>query len=109
MNAPNQIIVDDVKYIREDLAHKSNDSGPKDIRIIILPRGWNIVGEYSCTDGECTIKKASVIRRWGTTNGLGEIAKNGPTENTKLDKCNGDVNILRSNIIASIKCEHSKW
>jgi hypothetical protein len=28
-----------------------------------------------------------VIREWGTTRGLGEIAEGGPTKDTKLDYC----------------------
>ena len=109
MSKPEAMMIDDVKYIRADSIKESNDSGPKDIRIIILPRGWNIVGEYTQDGDECIIKNSSVIRRWGTTRGLGEIAENGPTDKTKLDPCNGDVKILRPNIIATIDCECSKW
>lgn len=109
MSEPQTIMINDVKYVRLDSVHQSNNSGPKDIRIIILPRGWNLVGEYSCVSGVCTIKNASVIRRWGTSNGLGELAKNGPLPNTILDECNGDVEILQTNIIATINCEYTKW
>jgi hypothetical protein len=34
----------------------------------------------------CVIEDASAVRRWGTTKGLGELAANGPLENTKLDR-----------------------
>lgn len=109
MSEPKTITIDNVKYVRESDVIQSCNSGPKDIRIIILPRGWNLVGEYSCVNGICVIRNASVIRRWGTTKGLGELAKNGKLKDTVLDECNGDVEVLQINIIATIKCEHSKW
>jgi hypothetical protein len=106
---PATMMIDDVKYVREDSISKENNSGPKDIRIIILPRGWNIVGEYKRDGDRVFVNNCSVIRRWGTTQGLGQIAKNGPTKETKLDPCEGEVELNDINIISTIKCEYKKW
>ena len=66
----------------------------KEIRILIFPRGWTIVGEVETTStGMLVIKNGAVIRRWGTTEGLGEIARDGPTDKTILDsfeECEAD-------------------
>jgi hypothetical protein len=79
-----------------------------DVRIVILQRGWVAVGKYTQDGENCRLENASIIRRWGTTKGLGQIAADGPTSNTVLDKCP----TLRFNVltvIATIDCEGSKW
>lgn len=79
----------------------------KDVRIVVLQRGWVVVGEYARKDSEITVSKASVIRRWGTSKGLGELV-NGPLENTVLDPCG----TVRANVIGEVftmDCEVSKW
>lgn len=80
----------------------------KDIRIVILQRGWVMVGEFSKVPKCCYLTNASVIRVWGTTKGLGEIAVGGPTPSTKLDKI-GRVEFHYKNAIAIVKCDASKW
>ena len=55
------------------------------IKIVILQRGWVVVGNYQ-TDGVFSwIDDGAVVRRWGTSRGLGELAYKGPLENTVLD------------------------
>ena len=109
MAAPQTMMIDSVKYVREDSVKVSCDSGPKDLRIVVLPRAWNIIGEYSEKDGKVTVANASIIRIWGTTKGLGQLAKDGPTKNTVLDPTYGDVSVLESNILFTIKCEQKLW
>lgn len=56
-----------------------------DYSIIIAERGWIYVGRCH-RDGEyMVIRDCFNIRRWGTTDGLGEIALKGPTDSTVLD------------------------
>jgi len=80
----------------------------KDIRILVLHRGWVVVGYYSATDSEVTLRQAAVVRRWGTTKGLGEIAAGGPTAATILDAC-GVVRVHPLAVVLSIQCEADKW
>jgi hypothetical protein len=61
-----------------------NDSN-KTREIVILQRGWIIVGDVVRNGSEFTVTDASVIRRWGTTNGIGQLAIAGPTKDTILD------------------------
>lgn len=72
----------------EEQIHESYDITPKGskVKIIVLQRGWVVVGEYSQTATEGTLTNAATIRVWGTTKGLGELASDGPTSSTKLDK-----------------------
>jgi uncharacterized protein YunC (DUF1805 family) len=80
-----------------------------DLRIVILQRGWTMVGRFERKGSECKLHNASVVRMWGTTKGLGEIAANGPTSNTKLDPCNGLVEFDYLTVVATICCNGEKW
>ena len=63
--------------------------------ILVLWYGWVLVGEYLPKDK--TLKNAQVIRRWGTTKGLGEL-RDGPTRETILEPL-GDVSIPQKPLI----------
>jgi len=79
-----------------------------DLQIIVLPRGWVMVGFCEENNNKLYVKNASVIRRWGTSNGLPELANNGPLSETKLDgKC--EMIFPMSSIIATIKCNKEAW
>ena len=80
----------------------------KDVRICVLHRGWVLIGEYSRKAEFITLKNTHVIRRWGTTKGLGEIAVDGPLSGTVLDK-EPECEFHTSQCIRTIKCEVSKW
>lgn len=78
-------------------------------RIVVLQRGWVVVGDYSELGASVTITNAFVIRKWGTTQGLGEIAANGPIpDKTILDP----VGVIRAHILSvlfTIDCDAQKW
>lgn len=81
----------------------------KETRIVILQRGWVMVGRFERNGSDCKLHDASVIRIWGTTKGAGEIAGDGPTSTTKLDKCNGLVEFDYLTVVATISCNEKKW
>lgn len=78
------------------------------IKIAILQRGWVFVGKFSQKGSKCTLTDAYNIRRWGTTKGLGELAENGPTADTKIDKIN-DVSFHELTAVALIDCDEKVW
>lgn len=53
--------------------------------ICVLDSGFVYVGLASIQEGELKIEKAQNVRKWGTTKGLGQLALEGPTEETTLD------------------------
>jgi len=77
-------------------------------RIVILQRGWVVVGNVSQDGSLFTITQCRVIRKWGTTAGLGQIAINGPTPDTVLDRA-GDVTFHELTAVAQINCDADKW
>lgn len=79
-------------------------------KILVLHRGWVAVGDYvTSSDGSTvTLENASIVRRWGTTKGLGEIALNGPTPNTMLDSC-GTLVVPSLGVILALDCKEEKW
>jgi hypothetical protein len=78
------------------------------IKIAILQRGWVMIGRYSEDGDKCSLENAYVIRSWGTTKGVGELALNGKQSGTKLDKA-GSVTFNKLTVVALIDCEESLW
>ena len=75
-------------------------------KIVVADRGWVFVGDVlSDLNGDKLINNAKVVRVWGTTKGLGELAINGPTAKTVLDE-SGTVRIPARSVIAMFDC---KW
>ena len=79
-----------------------------DIRIVILQRGWVAVGRYSQRGDECRLDGASIVRRWGTTKGLPEIASGGPTGATVLDR-SPPLRFHALTVVATIDCDPARW
>ena len=78
------------------------------LSLVILPRGWVMVGECKENENKLIVKNASVVRRWGTTKGLPELANKGPLSGTVLDgKC--EMEFPNSSIIAKMTCDKKAW
>ena len=75
---------------------------------MIPQRGWVAVGYFSHEMEQCKLQRASIIRSWGTTRGLGQIAIDGPTSSTKLDKC-PTLHFHELTVIATMECVEGKW
>lgn len=79
-----------------------------EIKICILQRGWVFIGRFS-RDGEmCNLENAYTIRRWGTTEGLGQLALQGKQSDTTLDRA-GNVTFHQLTIVAMIDCNTDAW
>lgn len=96
------------KVIIEHPEYVAQEKSGADIRIVILQRGWVVVGKYRKSHSSVTLEGGSVIRVWGTSKGLGEIAFDGPTNTTKLDSI-PQTNWHELTEIANIKCNAEKW
>ena len=83
------------------------DCEPEEIRIVVLQRGWVVVGYYSREGLEVTVRNAHCIRKWGTTRGLGEL-RYGPLENTVLDP-SGVVKCHRLSVVHTFDCDQVAW
>ena len=103
------IEVNGEKYVSEaDYKAKKGAIVESKKQIVILQRGWVAIGDYSVKNGECLLTDAAIIRTWGTTKGLGEIAENGPTSTTKIDRC-PDMRFHPMTVIARIDVVAEKW
>ena len=76
--------------------------------IVVLDRGWVYVGETEISGEWCNITNAKNIRRWGTKNGLGQLAAEGPQAETVLDGCVTLRAPIRA-VISVIDTEAKKW
>lgn len=73
--------------------------------IFVVDSGWVFSGMIEDeTNDVLKVTDAKVVAVWGTTRGLGELAKNGPTANTKLHPC-VFVEIEKHKLIFRIPCE----
>jgi hypothetical protein len=74
--------------------------------VVVIQSGWVVIGDIepiNSTPPGYAITNGSVIEKWGTTAGLGEIAIAGPTKNTVLREF-GEGFIPTSSVLFTIKC-----
>ena len=77
-------------------------------QIIVVKLGWVLVGTVTETATTLSVTNTHVVRRWGTSKGLGELAANGPLKATILEPC-GHVVIERPAVLFRIDCEAAPW
>lgn len=101
--------IDTIEINGQAYVRAENAPEPSPIKIVILQRGWCMIGRLSkATEHRIVLVDAQVIRRWGTTRGLGEIAADGPTSKTLLDPA-GRVEIHPLTTVAVLDCAPDKW
>lgn len=77
--------------------------------LVVADRGFVWAAEdVSLDDDFARLKNARAVRRWGTSEGLNELAKKGPLPNTRLD-APADLLVSRRALIAVVPCEADKW
>ena len=81
---------------------------PSSYKIVVLDRGFVYVGDVSWSGDNCIIRNGANIRRWGTTQGLGELAIRGPQTNTALDPVM-TVCAPRRAVIHTLDTDASLW
>jgi len=78
------------------------------LKIVILNRGWVVIGNFYRDGDMCRVENAYFIRRWGTNKGIGQLAIEGKQPNTELDKVTDfDFHILTT--VGMFECDKSKW
>lgn len=78
------------------------------LQIVILDRGFVFVGDVATDNDWVTVSNAKNVRRWGTSQGLGELAARGPQPETKLDM-GGTIKAPHRALIGMIACEAASW
>ena len=56
-------------------------------KIVVIQGGWVLAGCYSSENGLVTLSNSSVIQRWGTDKGIGQLAITGPTKDSIIHPC----------------------
>lgn len=103
-NTKKSITVDGVEYVKKGSEEPKNST----IKIVVLQRGWIMVGRWSQEGDMCSLDNAYVIRIWGTSKGLGELALEGKQSSTKLDKA-GHVDFHILTVVATLNCKEDVW
>lgn len=102
-----------IKFLLQDDNNETtnivdNALGGSKTKIVVLQRGWIVVGDFELNGNYVTLTNAKCIRKWGTSKGLGELAKNGPTSETTLDE-QPDTRFHIMTTIEIIDCVDSNW
>lgn len=81
------------------------------MNIYVMERGFVLVGRPTESRDALFIvlKDCGVVRRWGTTKGLGELATKGPQRETVIDREPDGVRIRATAIYREIPCADSAW
>ncbi len=104
MAAKPSITVDGVVYVKKGSDEPKNSN----IKIVVLQRGWIMIGRWKQEGDNCSLDNAYVIRTWGTTTGLGQLALEGKQSSTKLDKA-GHVEFHVLTVVATLNCKDDLW
>lgn len=105
-----ELTLGQLKEIKSAVGGKRSPKLPCDhgLQIVVLQRGWVFVGEVKQNGDDYFIENGACVRRWGTSKGLGQIAKDGPTANTELEPV-PQTRFHEAGKILMIKAEESKW
>jgi hypothetical protein len=76
--------------------------------IVVVESGWVFAAVLEESDTHISSSDCAVIRSWGTTNGLGELALKGPTKETVLDMCN-ITHIPKTKVLFTMECAPLVW
>jgi len=72
--------------------------------IVVLQRGWVAVGKLYRNGYYLELREARIVRRWGTTQGLGQLAADGPRENTVLDTAPAGLRFHELSVVCVFPC-----
>jgi len=79
--------------------------GEGDPVIVVLQRGHVAVGKWHQSGDYCWLTGASIVRRWGTTDGLGQLAKEGKQPETILDKSEQGIRFHILSVVCTFPCK----
>ena len=89
----------------------ASEAGPRPettMQIVVLQRGWIFIGDLTKNGEDFVLSNARNIQRWGTTDGLGQLALSGPTPDTVL-KDAGTVRFHQLTVVLHMDVDESKW
>lgn len=101
------LTINGVEYVQRRSEKKEEFKG--DIKIVILQRGWIMIGRFERNGSDCKLHDSYTVRRWGTTKGLGELSEKGKLKDTILDKNCGVVEFDYLTVVALISCKEDVW
>lgn len=82
------------------------------INIYVMEERWVIVGVVTARSAcgmKTTLGKSATVRVWGTSQGLGELARSGPLGGTRLDAEPEGVVINERFVMRIIPCDMEAW
>lgn len=106
MTAAKTMTIDSTEYVRADSVKAPGPTPP--VQIVVLQRGWVAVGRWHQDGEDVVLGDARIIRTWGTTKGLGQLAEEGPTKATVLDPA-GTLRFHLLTVVARFDTTEALW
>lgn len=79
------------------------------LEIVVLQRGWVVCGRPHPDNGAVMMPSGFIVRRWGTSNGLGQLAADGPQARTVLDPFSHPLRWHPIAEVCRFECSEEKW
>lgn len=82
------------------------------LTIFVMERGFVLVGVATQDQDDplfLTLTRCGCVRRWGTTSGLGQLAREGPQGSTVLESEPDGTSINKRAIYRAIPCNEEAW
>lgn len=95
------------KPVAKTRSSSSTTSGSSVREIVVVNGGWVLLGDVTRVESGLQVTNGSVIRRWGTKEGLGQLVSSGRQSETIIDPLNGDTFIPWSAVLFTVKVSHA--
>lgn len=103
MTAPTTMMIDNVKYVREDSVENYNPPNGKRV-VLVIDRGWIVAGDC-VTDpvtGMKTLNRAVGIRNWSSI-GFNGVLDNPLSDKVKLEKFSQIFEVPVNSVLFAVK------
>lgn len=81
-----------------------------DFGIVVVDNGFVFLGEYNYSeDDNLQLGIACMIREYGTVEGLGQLAIEGPQKETVMDPVPVGLMIPGGRVVFCMPCDQEKW
>ena len=93
----------------QDAATECARRGTTRWEIVVVAGGFVFAGRTRREGMDLVLTDAAVVRRWGTDRGLGQLAEEGPRQNTTMDLTPLPIIVPESAVLHRLGCVAKPW
>lgn len=105
MTAPSTMMIDNVKYVREDSV-KNYDPPKGKRKVLVIDRGWIVAGDADTNPvtGMTTLNRAVGVRNWSNI-GFNGVLDNPLSDKVKLELFNHIFEVPANSVLFAVKVD----